>query len=146
MQYITIDKSVGILIFEISSLEFGSNIDQVRLLNPSKKYLIKNGKFELDGKDVLLIDLAKLFSLNSNVTLKKKNVLLYEYKEKLYGFLIDSVKEILNLDQNYMEMFKKSNHNSNEQLLLGKLNFEGRIILFPDYNAILEESLTLIKN
>ena len=146
MQYITLDSSVGILVFEISSIEFGCNIDKIRLLDPSKKYLLKNGEIEYNGKEIILFDLGKIFSLNSKVPLRKKNALLYEFKDIMYGLLIDSVKEVLNLDRMYMEKFEKVDDNNQNQLLLGKLNFEGSTILFPDIDVILERNLIPIRN
>ncbi|MDP4117504.1 MAG: chemotaxis protein CheW, partial [Bacteroidota bacterium] len=97
------EKWIGILVFKIASVEFGSNIDEVQLIHSVEQYRTREGKIIIKGKEIPVFNIAEIFDTELIPTRKYQSFLLYEADEQLYGFWVDEVKEVLPLDEKAFE-------------------------------------------
>jgi chemotaxis signal transduction protein len=143
MQSNSFEKWIGILVFSVSSLEFGCNITRVHVLSIKKIKLTTDGRILFNGMEIpvyYLGDLLKAKSISKN---KNNRILIYESNEGPYGIGIDEIKEILPLDEKIFENEVKSEKGTDKNFLLGKIYFEGRTIILPDFDKIINRIKSL---
>ena len=142
----------GIIIFKIAELEFCINVRDVnvikRLEDPSdlkKSSLNDLSYLTIYNINIPIVDISKFFSITAKNEDENKVILIIRHSsedesiEKTYGILVDSVKEIINMnksDDSYFLKFFPSNDNS---FLSGTMLWGNRKILLPDFSKITGE-------
>jgi chemotaxis signal transduction protein len=137
MQIDSFKNWIGILVFRVSSLEFGCNITRVHFLPSLKQKLTSEGHIIFDGKEIpffYMDDLLKTKSVSKN---KNEHILIFESNIGPFGFGIDEIKEVLAWNEKIFENELKTERLTDKKFLLGKIYFEGRTIFLPDFDRII---------
>jgi chemotaxis signal transduction protein len=137
MQINSFENWMGILVFEISSIEFGCNITRVHVIHSVKQKLTSEGRITYNGKEIpfyYMGDLLKIKSVSKN---KNEHILIFESDEGPFGFGIDELEEVLPWNKKIFENEVKTEKTADDKFFLGKIYFEGRTILLPDFDRII---------
>jgi chemotaxis signal transduction protein len=137
MQNDSFEKWIGILVFSISSVEFGCNITRVHVLSVKKQKMTSEGRILFNGMEIPVYSMGDLLITNNKSKNEINRILIYEFNEGLIGIGIDEIKEILPLDEKIFENEVKSEKEEVNKFLLGKIYFEGRTIIIPDFDRII---------
>lgn len=136
------EKLTGLIVFEIEGKEFCADIKDISaILNPRDlKIEVSNistvGSIKLNEIDIPVISLNKYFGVHYGTTSKDTRVMLIEAEEKLYGFVVEKVKEIFTMNQDFRN---KLNYTPIEkEYIVGKINYEKRELLLPDFKKIID--------
>ena len=143
MQIDSFEKWIGILVFKVSSIEFGFNITRVHILPSVKQKLTSEGRIIFNGKEIPLYYMGDLLNIKSNSKNKNICILIVESNEGPFGFGIDEIKEVLPLDEKIFENEVKTEKVADNKFLLGKIHFEGRTIFLPDFDRIINRIKSL---
>ena len=103
MQSNSFEKWIGILVFSVSSLEFGCNITRVHVLSVKKQKLTSEGRIFFNGLEIPVYYLGDLLKTKNKSKNKNNRILIYESIEGPFGIGIDEIKEILPLDEKIFE-------------------------------------------
>jgi chemotaxis signal transduction protein len=133
------EKWIGILVFSVSSLEFGCDITRVHVLSLKKQNLTADGRILFNGMEIPVCYLGDLLRTKKTSKNKNNRVLLYESTRGLFALGIDEIKEILPLDEKIFENEVKSEKGTDKNYLLGKIYFEERVIILPDFDKIIDQ-------
>ena len=137
MQMDSFKNWIGILVFRVSSIEFGCNITRVHFFPSVKQKLTSEGRITYNGKEIpfyYMGDLLKTKSVSKN---KNEHILIFESNEGPFGFGIDEIKEVLAWNEKIFENELKTEKVADKKFLLGKIYFEGRTIFLPDFDRII---------
>jgi chemotaxis signal transduction protein len=134
----------GILIFEVDKREFCINNKFVsEILNPvdisMDLDIIKNLVFEYTGMSLKIIDSENFFYEEIKRLSPHCRILIFDINDKQFGLLVDSVKEILAADYNFIEKFMAIVPAEEDGYISAILKFEGRNIKFLDVEKICRE-------
>jgi hypothetical protein len=143
MQSNSFEKWIGILVFSVSSLEFGCNITRIHVLSARKQKLTSDGKILFDGVEIPVYYLGDLLKKSKSSNIINNRILIYESNEGPFGIGIDEIKEILPLHEKIFENEVKSEKGTDSNFLLGKIYFEGRTIILPDFDKIISRIKSL---
>ena len=130
---------IGILVFKVSTIEFGCNITRVHFLPSVKQKLTSEGCIIFKEKEIPLYYMGDLLNIKSTSKNKNKDILIFESNESPFGFGVDEVKEVLPLDEKIFENEIMTEKVADNKFLLGKIYFEGRTILLPDFDKIVDD-------
>ena len=61
------------------------------------------GLYNLRGRVVPVVDLNKRFNMGESEITKKTKIIITEKEDQLFGFMVNNVMEILNLDENSID-------------------------------------------
>jgi chemotaxis signal transduction protein len=143
MQSDSFKKWIGILVFTTSSIEFGCNITRVNILSSKKQKMTSEGRILFNGKEIPLFYMGDLLKIKNNSDIKNKRILIFESNNDQFGIGIDEIQEILPLDEKIFENEVKSEEGVENKFLLGKIYFEGRTIILPDFDRIINRIKSL---
>jgi chemotaxis signal transduction protein len=143
-QYKITESLSGLVVFELDDKEFCADIRNISaILNPkeinkSNSEIASVSKIKLNGIQVPLIDLHKYFDVPRKVKSKNMRIILFEVRDKLFGFMVERVKEIFSMSRS----FRNKIHFTpvENTYVLWKLDIEGRELLIPDFEKIIESS------
>lgn len=103
-------KEMQIVVFRLSSEVCGVNTSQVKeivkfeeLTKMPKMPNFIDGILNLRGMVVPVVNLTKRFNLGETEVTKKTKIIIIEIEEKLIGFIVDDVTEILKLSSQEIE-------------------------------------------
>jgi chemotaxis signal transduction protein len=137
MEIDSFENWIGILVFRVSSIEFGCNITRVHFLPSLKQKLTSEGHIIFDGKEIPFCYIGDLLKIKSSSKNKKEHILIFESNEGPFGFGIDEIKEVLAWNEKIFENELKTERVADKKFLLGKIYFEGRTIFLPDFDRII---------
>jgi purine-binding chemotaxis protein CheW len=142
-QFLISESLTGLVVFEISEIEFCTDIKNVSaIINPNELnqpnlFASKDPKIQINDLIIPIINIHKFFSIEHKSKSKDNRIVLLEIQDKVFGFFVDRVKEIFSMSKGFKSKLKFSNSNENDYLL-GKLNYESRQLLIPDFGKITE--------
>ena len=142
MQNESFEKWIGILVFTSSSIEFGCNIARVHILTSVNEKLTSEGGIIYNNEEIPLYYLGDILKIKGNSKNKNSRILIFESNKGKFGIGIDELKEVLPLNEQIFENEVKSEVVADNKLLIGKIHFEGRTIVLPDF----DEMFSRIKN
>jgi chemotaxis signal transduction protein len=142
MQNDSFEKWIGILVFTTSSIEFGCNIARVHILTSANQKLTSEGSFIYNNVEIPLYYLGDILKVKGNSKNKNSRILIFESSEGIFGVGIDKIKEVLPLNEQIFANEVKVEGVTDNKLLVGKIHFEGRTIVLPDF----DEMFCRIKN
>ena len=142
----------GIIIFNISELEFCINVRDVnvikRLEDPSD--LTRSSFNELSyltfyNINIPVFDISKYFNITAKNDDGNKAILIIRHNseedsiEKTYGILVDNIKEIINMNRSEDNNLLKFLPSDNNPYLSGAMLWGERKILLPNFSKITGE-------
>jgi purine-binding chemotaxis protein CheW len=139
--YLTSESLTGLVVFEISDMEFCTDIKNVSaIINPDELnqpslFAATDPKIQINDLIIPIIDIHKFFGVEHKSKSKDNRIVLVEINDKVFGFLVESVKEIFSMSKGFKSKLKYSNGYENDYLL-GKLDYESRRLLIPDFSKI----------
>ena len=137
MQIDSFEKWIGILVFKVSSIEFGCNITRVHFLPSIKQKLTSEGHITYNGKEIPFYYMGDLLKTKGVSKIKNKHILIFESNEGPFGFGIDEIIEVLAWNEKIFENELKTERVADNRFLLGKIYFQGRTIFLPDFDRII---------
>lgn len=145
------DDILQLVSFNIGEEEFGVDIlkvqEIIRLVEitkvPNAPSFVE-GVINLRGKVIPVIDLRKRMGLPSIASNIETRIIVVEIENKIVGFLVDCVNEVLRISRNITEPPPEviSGLNSDYITAIGKL--EDRILILLDLEKILSTSEKMI--
>ena len=139
--YLISESLAGLVVFEISEIEFCTDIKNVSaIVNPNELnqpslYTSKNPKIQINDLIIPIIDIHKYFGVEHKSKTRDNRIVLVEIQDKVFGFFVERVKEIFSMSKGFKSKLKFSSGYENDYLL-GKLNYENRQLLIPDFSKI----------
>jgi chemotaxis signal transduction protein len=143
MQCDSYKKWIGILVFKASSLEFGCNITRVNILSLKKQKMTPEGRILFNGKEISVCYMRDILKIKNSNNHKNKRILIFESADEQFGIGVDEIIDILPLDEKIFENEVKSEEGVENKFLLGKIYFEGRTIILPDFDGIINRIKSL---
>jgi chemotaxis signal transduction protein len=137
VQIDSFEKWMGILVFEVSSIEFGCNIIRVYGLYSVKQKLTSKGHITYNEKKIPFYNVGDLLKIKSVSKNKNEHILIFDSPKGPVGFGTDEIKEVLPWNEKIFENEVKTEKTADDKLFLGKIYFEGRTILLPDFDRII---------
>ncbi len=107
-----LEKYKGLLTFTVAGLNFCADMaDIVEIINPIELNQEENINSEephinLGILKINLIDLYKIFGLDPQLKNEDQRIIVMEINNKFYGFIVDKVFNIYNLDKELKKEFK----------------------------------------
>ena len=141
--YLISESLSGLVVFEISEMEFCTDIKNVSaIINPNEinqpsLFASKNPKIQINDLVIPIIDIHNYFGFEHKSQSKDTRIVLVEIQDKVFGFLVERVKEIFSMSKGFKSKLKFSAGYENDYLL-GKLIYESRQFLIPDFGKIAE--------
>ncbi|MDR3666839.1 MAG: chemotaxis protein CheW [Ignavibacteriaceae bacterium] len=135
------ESLTGLVVFEISEMEFCTDIKNVSaIINPNELNqpgLFANSEPKIQINDLIIpiIDIHHFFGVKHKERSKDNRIILVEIQDKVFGFFVERVKEIFSMSKGFKNKMKFSTGYENDYLL-GKLIYESRQFLIPDFSKI----------
>lgn len=95
------------------------------------------GIYNLRGKVVPVIDLNKRFNLGESEINKKTKIIITEKDSQLYGFMVNNVMEIINLNENSIDKSEAVLKINNKKYIKGIGKNDDKLFSIIDLNEIL---------
>ena len=139
--YLISESLTGLVVFEISEMEFCTDIKNISaIINPieinqTSLFESKNPKFQINDLIIPIVEFNRFFSVKHKSKSKDSRIVLVEIQDQVFGFFVDRVKEIFSMSKGFKSKLKFSIGNENEYII-GKLDYENRQLLIPDFNKI----------
>ena len=95
------------------------------------------GLFDLRGRVVPVIDLNKRFNMGESEITKKSKIIITEKDNQLYGFMVNNVLEIINLDDKSIEKSEAILKVNNKKYIKGIGKKNDKLFTIIDLNEIL---------
>ena len=140
-----IESLNGILIFEVDRKEFCINNKFVsEILNPADISMNSDAKkiqvFEYKDSVLKIVESENFFCNEDNKFSPISRILIFDVNNKIFGLMVDNVKEILAEDRNFIDKFMAEVSPGEENGYISAiLKLDGRIIKFLDIEKISKE-------
>jgi len=140
----TADELLQLVSFNIGDEEFGVDILRVQEINRMTEFTrVPNapeyvvGVINLRGKVIPIIDLRKRLGMTMKETTKDTRIIVVEISNRIIGFVVDSVNEVIRINRNITEPPPPmvSGIESEYITAIGKL--EDRLLILLDLEKIL---------
>lgn len=104
------------------------------------------GLYNLRGRVVPIIDLNKKFNMGDSEIDKKTKIIMTEKDNQLFGFMVNNVLEIINLDEKLIDKTEAILMVNNKKYIKGIGKKEDKLFSIIDLNAVLyEEEIQEVK-
>ncbi|MEM1128759.1 MAG: chemotaxis protein CheW [Bacteroidota bacterium] len=134
--------------FIIDNEEFGIDILKVQeIIRPVEFTRVPNspdfveGVINLRGRIVPVIDLRKRFGLSIKEQDKNTRIVVVELEEKVVGFILDAVREVIRVDKSIIEPAPDLAMGVDSQYIRGVAKLEDRLLILLDLEQVLEEEI-----
>ncbi len=142
-------EEVQLVIFKLGREEFGFFIDDVREITrvgeiakvPNTPSFVE-GIMNLRGQVIPIIDFRKRFEMESVVRGESSRLVIVEMEDKIVGFIVDSVSEVIRIPKDFIEDTPQILQSKVETKFIagiGNLRNQNRFIIILDVNKILTE-------
>ncbi|HEY5584472.1 MAG TPA: chemotaxis protein CheW [Ruminiclostridium sp.] len=108
---------------------------QVSLIPQMPDYI--RGLYDLRGRVVPVIDLNKRFNMGDSEITKKTKIIITEKDNQLYGFMVNNVLEIINLDEKSVDKSEVILKINNKKYIKGIGKKDEKLFSIIDLNEIL---------
>jgi chemotaxis signal transduction protein len=133
----------GIIVFIISEIKFCIDIKYVsKIMTPEVGYSvitinkIDNVKLMSNNEMIPLINFHTFYGLTVPQENRNNRLFLLDYENHRIAFLVDRVKEIITINKDIQDSLKFVPI-TDKPYLIGRVNYEGETILFPDLGKII---------
>ncbi len=142
--------------FVIESEEFGVDILKVQeiirtveITRVPKSPDFVEGVINLRGKIVPVIDLRKRFGIVRKERDNETRIIVVELVDKVVGFLVDKVKEVIRVEKSIIEPPPELTTNISTNYITGVAKLEDRLLILLDLDRVLssdeQERLTEVE-
>jgi purine-binding chemotaxis protein CheW len=139
--------------FVIENEEFGVDILKVQeiirtveITRVPKSPEFVEGVINLRGKIVPVIDLRKRFGINRKERDNETRIIVVELIDKVVGFLVDKVKEVIRVEKSIIEPPPELTTNISTNYITGVAKLQDRLLILLDLDRVLssdeQEKLT----
>ncbi|SHL01372.1 chemotaxis protein CheW [Rhodothermus profundi] len=132
--------------FLIENEEFGVDILNVQeIIRPVDITRVPNapafveGVINLRGRIVPVVDLRKRFNLPQRERDKNSRIIVVELGDKIVGFMVDAVREVLRVDPSVIEPPPELAIGIDAHYITGVAKLEDRLLILLDLERILSE-------
>ena len=130
------NETYGVNVMQVQEVLRCSEIDSVP---GSPDYVL--GIINLRGCVVTVIDTRVLFSLPNSKSLNfdsSSRIIIVEIDNQVVGMLVDSVKEVINLDESQIDSRSNINTEDRVQFIRGVFNRNNDLLIIIDLDKILK--------
>lgn len=139
------DKLIYQLVsFVIENEEFGVDILKVQeiirmveITRVPKSPDFVEGVINLRGKIVPVIDLRKRFGIDKKEQDNETRIIVVELPDKVVGFLVDKVKEVIRVEKSVIEPPPELTTNVSANYITGVAKLEDRLLILLDLDKVL---------
>jgi purine-binding chemotaxis protein CheW len=139
------EEALQLVSFKIGNEEFGVNILQVQEINrPTQITHVPNipdfieGVINLRGKIVPVVNLRKKFGLGEKEYDKNTRVIVVELNNKIVGFIVDSVSEVLRISKKVVEPPPELiSSGIDSEYITGIAKLDDRLLILLDLEKVL---------
>ncbi len=132
--------------FNVGNEEFAVNILNVQEINrmtdltrvPNASDYIK-GVINLRGKVIPIIDLRKRIGLEAKVSDSSTRIIVIEINEKVVGFIVDKVNEVMRISQDHMEPPPNVVSGIDKDFITYIAKLEDRLLILLDLEKIIKK-------
>lgn len=152
MEPARLDREENILqlvTFHVEEEEFGVNILDVREINRMMEITrvphapdFVEGVINLRGQVIPVVDLRKRFGLPSVERTKEARIVVVELGDKVVGFLVDSVSEVLRVTHARVEPPPPIVGGIESEYIQGVVKLEDRLLILLDLQRLLTQGET----
>ncbi len=157
----TTEKMRQLVIFKLANEEYGCDIDSVKevlkmvKITPLPETLdFIEGVINLRGEVIPVLDLRKRIGLVTEQSLDHSSIVIVETAQNTAGLIVDSVTEVLNIDEENIQDSTGEQDGSKNKLIEGVGKVTERLLLIlnlnevitPEGQAGLEEVKTVFDN
>lgn len=135
-----------LVIFSVMDEEFGIDVGQVNIIErPLEIFKIPNtpsyieGLVNLRGKVYTVLNMRKRFNMPVKETDDNTKIVMVNTGASIVGLIVDSVREIIRVDDQDMENAPKIIGDLKRRFINGVAKVNERIILLLDMESILSE-------
>jgi len=111
---------------------------EVSLIPQMPDYI--SGLFNLRGRVVPVIDLNKKFNMGHSEITKKTKIIITEKDNQLFGFMVNNVLEIINLDEESVDKSEAIIKLNNQNYIKGIGKKNDKLFSIIDLNEVLHTS------
>ncbi len=136
-----------LIIFSVAGEKFGADIMQVdSIINPTKIFKVPNvpcfieGLINLRGKVYTVFNLSKRFNLPQKAPDENSRIVIVKPGMMTAGLVVDSVDEIIPVDQNDMYDISQAETNMDKKYFCGVAERNGRKVFILDLAQLLSAS------
>ena len=135
---------IQLVSFKIGEEEFGVDITKVqeiiRMVDitrvPNAPHFVE-GVINLRGKVIPIIDMRKRLELDSKEYDKDTRIIVVEIEGKIVGFIVDSVSEVLRIDQAVTEAPPPMVSGINAEFITSIAKLDDRLLILLDLEKVL---------
>jgi len=109
--------------------------NEVSLIPQMPDYI--KGIFDLRGRVVPVVDLNKRFNMGDSEITKKTKIIITEKDKQLFGFMVNNVLEIINLDEKLIDKSEAILKVNNKQYIKGIGKNNEKLFSIIDLNEVL---------
>lgn len=137
------EESLQLVTFHIGKEEFGIDITKVQEINrmievtrmPNTPSYIE-GAVNLRGKIIPIVNLRKKLGLGLVEHDKSTRIMVVEVEGKVLGFIVDSVSEVLRIQDPRIEAPPSISDSTESAYIEGVINLADRILMLLDLDAL----------
>ncbi len=130
--------------FVVENEEFGVDILKVQeiirtvdITRVPKSPGFVEGVINLRGKIVPVIDLRKRFGIEKKPYDNETRIVVVELPDKVVGFLVDRVKEVIRVEKSVIEPPPELATNANANYITGVAKLQDRLLILLDLEKVL---------
>jgi len=138
------EEILQLVTFNVGEEEFGVGILAVREINRMMEITrvphapdFVEGVVNLRGQVIPVVDLRKRFNLEAVERDKNSRIVVVELSEKVVGFLVDSVSEVLRVDKSIMEPPPAIVAGIDREYLEGVVKLDDRLLILLNLRRLL---------
>jgi len=94
------------------------------------------GIINLRGNVVTVIDTRELFNLSANDLTDQSRIMIVECNKVIVGLLVDSVAEVVNIDNDEIDVAPSVGSDDNSRYIQGVYNLDGSILILVDLDKL----------
>jgi len=140
-----IDSIKGILVFKIAGLDFCIDIEYVSsIITPQDKSLLTiknkpgNENIKVNEETIPILNFHSMFGFKTPPEDDNTRYVLLDFIKRKIAFMVDNIKEIISINKKTRDVLKYVPI-EDKPYLIGKIIYEGQIILYPDLDKIIRD-------
>lgn len=123
--------------FGVDILKVQEIIRTVEITRVPKSPEFVEGVINLRGKIVPVIDLRRRFGIEKKVHDNETRIIVVELPDKVVGFLVDKVKEVIRVEKSVIEPPPELTTNINANYITGVAKLQDRLLILLDLDKVL---------
>lgn len=123
--------------FGVDILKVQEIIRTVEITRVPKLPEFVEGVINLRGKIVPVIDLRKRFAIPEKKHDNETRIIVVELPDKVVGFLVDKVKEVIRVEKSIIEPPPELTTNINANYITGVAKLQDRLLILLDLDKVL---------